>query len=110
MCFSLRRHLHHSINHVFLGLLPRVLYVSLPPPFVSLRVFFSVSCSFFSNLAVPHRLSEGTSLEHPRTENVNTHIVILAHLEDLREKKEAKAHSWEEERMTRSDGAKATSH
>lgn len=79
MCLPLRRHPLHSINHVFLGLLPLVSSVSLPLPFVSVRGF-SFSC-FFSDFAI----SEGTSLQHPRTENVNTHIVILAHLEDLRE-------------------------
>lgn len=82
--FSLRRHLLHSINHVFLGLLPFVSYVSLSLPFVSVRVFF-LFLFFISKFAVSPWLSEETSLQHPRTENVNTHIVILAHLEDLRE-------------------------
>lgn len=83
MCFASKTHLIHSINHVFLGLLPSV---SLPLPFVSARGF-SFSFSFFP---VSPWLSEETSLQHPWTENVNTHIVILAHLEDLREGQRSK--------------------
>lgn len=88
MCFSSKTHLLHSINHVFLGLLPLVSSVRLSVPFVSARAF---SFSFFTDLAVSSRLSEETSLQRPRKkENVNTHIVILAHLEDLREGQRSK--------------------